>query len=104
MFYVQVEKSLEDAFNASEEYSEMDRALFEKIHKNNEIGGDYDYFYDVQCSEARKDLVNLVNSLTDDENVRKALLNNYAFYAERVFYEIHDYVREMFKDFIITLN
>ena len=96
MFYIAIEKSLENKFNNSEEYSEMSRALSEKLHKSNEFAGDYEPFYDMQCSEAFNDLVNLVNTLTNDENVRKNLLNNYAYFAVNVYTDLTDYVLDMF--------
>lgn len=96
MFYVAVDNSLENKFNNSEEYTEMTRALSEKLHKSNEFAGEYEPFYNIQCSEAFNDLVNLVNTLTNDGNVRKNLLNNYAYFAVNVYPVLADYVLEMF--------
>ena len=96
MFYIRIEKSLETKFNNSEEYTEMSRTLSERCTKSNEFAGDYEPFYDMQCSEAFNDLVNLVNSMTNDENVRKNLLNNYAYVAVNVYPALTNYILEMF--------
>lgn len=101
MFYVDIEKTLEDAFNTSCENEEMTRALFEKIHKSNYIFGKSEgceRFYDVQCTEAFKDLVEFVSTLTSDDVVRKNLLNNYAYFAVRIFPEETNYILKLFGD------
>lgn len=102
MFYVDVEKSLEDTFKKSEEYEEMTRTLFEKVHKNNPIVGDYELYYAMQCEEAFNDIVRFVKRLTSDDNEQINILNNYAYFAVNAFPEESDYIGYRFGKYIRT--